>query len=792
MIDVVLTEDRLEIISHAPASAYPGRTLFVALGIDPAVGSAVVPFAQGREGSTVFLPFRADRIFLSRATANGVTSLSRTWNKTLWSEPHEAGSTIEATSSPDDQRLRIPISELGARQFKVVAYLKDLSQNDGWGAMLPDSRFGTTAGINDKMVPRFISVDVTQADSFALRNRLGTERVRIYQLLPRLFGNTNETRKPNGTLAENGCGKFADINDSALAALREMSITHIWLTGVLQQATATAYPEIGVPADDPDLLKGLAGSPYAVKDCFDVCPDYAINPADRVAEFRELLARIHQHGMQAIIDFVPNHVARSYQSDIQPDLSFGAYDDRSSFFDPRNNFFYLRSDDHGHGPPLLLPTVQDGNPVSATCKMLGTCTGRFTGELDHGRVTGNNIISWTPKLEDWYETVKLNYGFDFTTGTREYPHGENCDKLIPDTWQKMDRVLAYWQELGVNGFRCDMAHMVPPEFWSWAIGRARIRQPGVWFMAEAYDNDPAKVRGGDPLLQALNGNRGNVMFDLLSAGFDAVYDDPSYKTLKAIYDGSGWANDLDNSQPHDYIFHNSLRYAENHDEVRLAGGNHWGGAGMNVGRTVASILYALGRGPAMLYHGQEVGEPADGEEGFSGDDARTTIYDYWSMPEFTKWVNGHRYDGAKLSPEQRELRAFYSRLLKFIGEPAFREGEFFALNPSNLQNEHFGRMPGETASGHWLYAFLRASEDQRVLVVVNLHVSASLRDVQIHLPESAMQFLGLESDHEIALRERLSTESVPSSAVFSSSRVHIQEIPPLTSYFFEILPRPAK
>lgn len=792
MIDVAITEDRLEIIGHAPASKCPGRTLFVAFGTDPASGSAIVPFAKGREGSTVFLPFRADRIYFSRTTANETTSLARTWNKTLWSEPHETGSSVEATSSPDELRLRIPISELGARQFKVVAYMKDLSKNDSWGAMLPDSRFGTTAGINDKMVPRFLSVDLTQADSFTLRNRLGPERVRIYQLLPRLFGNTNETRKPNGTLAENGCGKFADINDAALTAIREMSITHVWLTGVLQQATATPYAEIGVPADDPDLLKGLAGSPYAVKDCFDVCPDYAINPAERITEFCELLTRIHQHGMQAIIDFVPNHVARSYQSDIQPDLSFGAYDDRGSFFDPRNNFFYLRREDHGHGPPLLLPTVQDGNPVSATCKLLGTCTGRFTGELDHGRVTGNNIVSWTPKLEDWYETVKLNYGFDFTTGTREYPHGENCDKLIPDTWQKMDRVLAYWQELGVDGFRCDMAHMVPPEFWSWAIGRARIRQPGVWFMAEAYDNDPAKVRGGDPLLQALNGHRGNVMFDLLSAGFDAVYDDPSYKTLKSIYDGRGWANDLDSSQLHDYIFHNSLRYAENHDEVRLAGGNHWGGAGMSVGRAVSSILYALGRGPTMLYHGQEVGEPADGEEGFSGDDARTTIYDYWSMPEFTKWVNGHRYDGAKLSPEQRELRAFYARLLRLIGEPAFREGDFFALNPANLQNEHFGRIPGETASGHWLYAFLRASESQRALTVVNLHVSTSLRDVQIHLPESALRFLGVERDQELALRERLSAESVPPTAAFTSSRIHIQEIPPLTSYFFEILPQPVK
>ena len=152
------------------------------------------------------------------------------------------------------------------------------------------------------------------------------------------------------------------------------------------------------------------------------------------------------------------------------------------------------------------------------------------------------------------ETVKLNYGYDFTTGAREYPHGEIFKKPLPDTWLKMDAVLAYWQEMGVDGFRCDMAHMVPPEFWAWAIGRAAgAGTPEVCFLAEAYDNDPAKVGSGSPLFQALDYGRGNVMFDLLSAGFDAVYDDPSYKKLKSIYEGSCWANDLDGVFPHDPI-----------------------------------------------------------------------------------------------------------------------------------------------------------------------------------------------------------------------------------------------
>ncbi|MGZ4967698.1 MAG: alpha-amylase family glycosyl hydrolase, partial [Chthoniobacterales bacterium] len=271
------------------------------------------------------------------------------------------------------------------------------------------------------------------------------ERIRIYQLFVRLFSNTNETRKQNGTLAENGVGKFNDINDAALDSLRAMGFTHIWLTGVLQQATGTDYSSIGQPADDPNLLKGIAGSPYAIKDYFDVCPDYAERPEHRLDEFKSLLDRIHRHEMKALIDIVPNHVARCYASDVKPDLDFGAHDDKSRFFAPQNNFFYLKPGNGG--PPLRLPG------------------GIFPPEKEHGRVTGNNAVSWTPSPNDWYETVKLNYGFDFTApnkDVREYPTALATQKPIPDTWTKMDRVLEYWQSLGVDGFRCDMAHMEPP------------------------------------------------------------------------------------------------------------------------------------------------------------------------------------------------------------------------------------------------------------------------------------------------------------------------------------------
>jgi glycosidase len=614
-------------------------------------------------------------------------------------------------------------------------------------------------------------------------------RVRIYQLFVRLFGNTNETRKPNGRIDENGVGKFADINDAALASLAEMGFTHLWLTGVLQQATATDYSEIGQPADDPDLLKGLAGSPYAIKDYFDVCPDYAQKPAERLEEFKALLRRIHLHNLKAMIDLVPNHVARSYGSDIMPDQDFGAKgrggegDDRTKFFDPDNNFFYLNGT-----PPLHLPTCHDGEPISPTCKVLGNkCDGLFDGEKDHGKVTGNNVVSWSPSINDWYETVKLNYGFDFTKGVsgKKVPTSASADGAVPDTWKKMDRILEYWQSMGVDGFRCDMAHMIPCEFWKWAIEKSRARQPGVFFMAEAYDDDPAKIPGA-----------ANVMDGLIEAGFDSVYDDPSYKAVKKIYDGPGWANDIDRTLGDGARFAKSMRYAENHDEVRLAGKGHWGNIGMNVGRAAAGILFGLSRGPVMIYNGQEVGEPGDGAEGFGGNDARTSIFDYWSMPELVKWVDGHKFDGGNLSEPQRKLRAWYGKLLQLVGEPAFAAGDFFSLNADNANTAGFGNIEGDPSSGHWMYAYLRrdSASGQRFLVVVNLHSVTTFSQIHIHLSKAARDFIGIPpaTDHGkkkvLRLVDRLNggpALKIAGSEI-STRGLEIPSIPPLTACYFEL------
>jgi len=757
--------DALVIEYRASGVARPRQALFVALDTEPLGGSAFAPFARGDTGSTTILPFRADRLYAAHVVPGGPAKTWQEWKRTRWSGPMDVKPEFTAEVFPG--RLRITV-RLGAlerlpEKLRVAAWAKDLSANDGWGALLPDETLRVRGGPGDRAIDRYFEIDcAARTERVVSRGARSAGRARIYQLLPRLFSNTSEARQPNGTLAENGVGKFNDINAAALASIRALGCTHVWLTGVLRQATATDYSAIGLAPDPADVVKGRAGSPYAIVDYFDVCPDYADEPLNRLMEFRALVDRAHDAGLGVLIDFVPNHVARGYYSTVKPKLSFGTFDDRSKFFSPSNNFFWLQPGSPGGGPPLRLPSGAVFEP-----------------ERTQGRATGNNAVTWSPSVFDWYETAKLNYGFDFTTGTRAYPHAGAPDLAVPDTWWKMDAVLEYWQALGVDGFRCDMAHLVPPEFWAWALDRARVRQPGAMFIGEAYDDDPMKV------------GPGNVMLDLLGAGFDAVYDDPSYKALKAVYDGAGWANDLDTAlgaADREFIFTNALRYAENHDEVRLAGRGHWGNLGARAGVPVTAILAGAGRGPVLIHSGQEVGEPASGAEGFGGDDARTTIFDYWSMPELVKWVNGHRYDGARLSAEQRELREFYARLLRLVGEPAFRDGVFFGLNPANHDNPEFARLPGESASGHWFYAFLRSDSatGQRFLCAANLHPHETFRAVRVVIPGAALAFIGLAPDASVWLRERLDRDAARVDVEHFGEGVPLPPIPPLTARFFEI------
>ena len=525
-------------------------------------------------------------------------------------------------------------------------------------------------------------------------------KTRIYQLFVRHFGNLNTTGEVDGSIEKNGCGKFEDITDEALFEIKKLGFSHIWLTGVLEHASGTSYPNR--PADDAKILKGVAGSPYAVRDYFDVSPDLAVNVDKRLDEFKELVTRCNGAGLRVLIDFIPNHVSRSYESDVKPDLSFGRNDDHHQFCSVDNHFYYLQGDQS-----LRLPE------------------GEYLKEK-HPLVTGNNAATHTPSKNDWYETVKLNYGYDFTKDEKLFK-----DDVIPDTWVLMDSIISYWQELGVDGFRCDMAHMVPMEFWKWAVDKARDRYPHVYFLGEAYDGDPMKV------------TTGNVLNELLASGFDEVYDSLSYDIVKGIYENGKWANDLDEILWDSQRLHSMTRYAENHDEVRIASPLNWGGNGADIGMPVSAYLFGIGAGGCLLYNGQEVGEKALGEKGFSKDDGKTSIFDYVVLPALQKWVNNHEYDGVGLSDQQLELREWYGKWFKVIREPAFTHGKTYGLNSFNADNVNYGRLDNENVSGHWLYSYLRYDKktDQAYLVAINFHPTESMHDIDIWFSEDARTWL---------------------------------------------------
>jgi glycosidase len=548
----------------------------------------------------------------------------------------------------------------------------------------------------------------------------------IYQLVVRYFGNTNATNKLNGNIKENGVGKFRHINQAAIASLKAMGITHLYLTGVMQQATATDYSAIGQPADDPDILKGIAGSFFAIKDYYDVCPDYADSPQNRLGELKALIARIKGAGMRVMMDFIPNHVARTYDSDIRPSENFGINDDQSTFFAKHNNFYYLQQND-----PLELPTKD-----SETCRVLGSglCDQRLGSETGQtgkkvkatGDTFSRNDVTHTPSANRWYETIRLNYGLDVDGSNAQY-------SPIPDTWKKMDRIIEYWQSLGIDGFRADWAHAIPNEFWKYLIDRARTRNPEVLFIAEAH--------GGD--------NKSLVT----KGGFDAIYGYGSYDLLKRVFSYGEDANNLDNLmtvQSHQSYIPAELRgkimrFAENHDELRIpyfkANPSHDRATGFGsaqAGKPVSAVLYTLGTGPILMLNGQEVGEQAAGTEGFDDREGHSTIFDYWSMPELRKWVNNHAYDGGQLSQSQKDLRAFYGRLMNLLQTEAISEGQFYGLNWLNNGRADYGKKD--------LYAYLRYTPKETLLVIANFSTSKSYA-IDLTMPPSGdLGALGFRHD----------------------------------------------
>lgn len=522
-----------------------------------------------------------------------------------------------------------------------------------------------------------------------------TQKPVIYQLFPRLFTNYNGHCVPNGTIGQNGAGKLNGISDKILKEIKALGITHVWLTGVIEHAQKTDYSAYGIRRDNPFVVKGCAGSPYAIKDYYDIDPDIAESVPDRMTEFEDAVGRIHHAGMKVVIDFVPNHVARQYYSDARPDgapSDFGANDDTTRFFDPNNNFYYLP---HQQFAPLI---------------PLGSGSGQYI-EFP-AKATGNDCFSAFPGVNDWYETVKLNYGFDYGDHSCHF-------SPIPSTWMKMCHILLFWASKGIDGFRCDMAFMVPIEFWQWVIPQVKAKYPDIIFIAEIYDV--------------------NSYWQFINvAGFDYLYDKVNlYDTLRAIQTANHSAARLtDCWQRLGDMSSNMLNFLENHDEQRFASQQYAGRADLVTPSLV--VAATIGTGAMMIYQGQELGEKGADAEGFSGADGRTTIFDYWSIPALRQWLNGGDPSIRRLNNGQRRLRKLYATLLGLCNaEPAIREGGFFDLMYVNLNNPSF--------NPHRQFAYLRHYADDVILIIVNF--ADTPVGIAVNMPAHAFECLHIAPGH---------------------------------------------
>ena len=510
---------------------------------------------------------------------------------------------------------------------------------------------------------------------------MASSKIIIYQIFTRLYGNRNTTRKENGSLQENGCGKMNDFTPSTLKKIREMGVSHIWYTGIIRHATQTDYSAFGIPKNHPAIVKGKAGSPYAITDYYDVDPDLAVNVEKRMQEFELLIERTHKAGMKVIIDFVPNHVARQYHSICKPEgvKDLGEDDNPQNGFDPQNNFYY--------------------------------CPGqRFTPYFDlyHGednpyfeepaKATGNDCFNNAPGMNDWYETVKLNYGVDYYAGRVGYFNP------IPNTWGKMTDILLFWAKKGVDGFRCDMAEMVPAAFWHWATDKVKSVYPDKILIGEVYN--PAEYR------------------NYLAAGFDYLYDKVGmYDTIREVIRGNQSTHAITSAwQQTDDIRDHMLYFLENHDEQRIASSFFADNARKGVPGLIVSAL--LQQNPLMIYFGQEYGERGMDKEGFSGHDGRTTIFDYWSVDTLV------RAFGHKLTKDEKAIKDIYNKVMNIAcTEKAVAHGVSFDLMYVNSQY-------------HRQFAFLRKAGNEVLLVVVNFDDMP--QTVNVTIPAHAFDYLNLK------------------------------------------------
>ena len=554
-----------------------------------------------------------------------------------------------------------------------------------------------------------------------------SEKFVVYQMMFHLWGNKQTDLVRNGSYKQNGVTKFKDVSDVALKALKNKGITHVYATGLLEHATLEYFGEFGSLIDHPSVVKGRAGSPFAIKDYYDVNPFLADNPAERMNEFKAMLKRFHANGLKLIIDFVPNHLARQYYSDQKPKgvIDFGVNDNKQVAFDVNNNFYYLPGTQFT-APEGYLPPVPVNIPYI---------------EIP-AKVSGNNVFSPQPSINDWFETVKLNYGVDYQNGNKTH------FDPIPSTWIKMHEVLSYWTDLGVDGFRCDMAEMVPVEFWTYAVGKIKKQNPKIIFIAEIYQP--------------------NLYRDyIFKGGFDYLYDKVGlYDAIRRLMQQKPEANCADitkvwQNESGDFANH-MLRFLENHDEHRL---NTPAFAATNFWSTIPGMVITacLHDGPLMVYMGQEFGEKAQEIEGYNQADDRSSMFDFWRVETHQRWMNGGKFDGGALTTEEKQIDAFYQDLFKRVStSEAISTGAFF-----DLQYAQSSSYPSQK-----VYSFLRYTQNERLLIMCNFD-SQNGQEVEVVIPSLAMDMMQIAHVNLKLKHAYIPPTTVAAKATINGNRVYI-------------------
>ena len=584
-------------------------------------------------------------------------------------------------------------------------------------------------------------------------------KVVVYQVFTRLFGNKNTTNKPWGTIEENGVGKFNDFTDKALLEIKDLGVNYIWYTGVPHHALIRDYIAYGISNDDPEVVKGRAGSPYAVKDYYNVNPDLAVDPVNRLQEFEALISRTHKAGLKVIIDIVPNHIARKYEGKSNPEgvKDFGTDDDVNVEYSRNNNFYYIPN------TPFQIP---EGNiPLNGEKNPL--VDGFF--DENPAKWTGNGSRKAKPDQNDWYETVKVNYGIR-PDGSKDFPelpagfdqktYQEHFafwqDKDVPDSWKKFKSIALYWTAKGIDGFRYDMAEMVPYEFWSYMNSAIKMKNPDAFLLAEVYN--PKEYRNYIQL-----------------GKMDYLYDKvETYDKLKDIIRGKSTPDELSAIQKGmSDIEHHMLHFLDNHDEQRLASPEFAGTP--ERGKPLMVVSTTISTSPTMIYFGQEVGEAGNENAGF-GTRSRTSIFDYIGVPNHQRWMNEGKFDGGKLSDSEKNLRDFYKRLLNFSINSSALMGNFQEIQSANRLNN-----PGYD---ELIYSFVRWSDNQKLIIVVNFS-SEKTSEFNLKIPSDIVSKWNLR-EGVYQLTDQLYQKNSAQLEISNGEGIVKVKVLPSESFIFEL------